>query len=570
MVRKNLLSFFAGSLLIFLSQAAAAQVPQAGFSFSPNPVCSGTANVVQITDNSTGSPTSWTYVVTAGGPGPGGSNTLTAQNPTLTFNGQGIYTITLIAANASGASVPSTQTVQVFASPNAQINPANLSNCPGGNPLTMSVIAGGGPGGASNTYQWSTGATTSSISVSPSVTTTYSCIITSTNGCSTERTATVTISQPTISIASNPVNICPGTSSTLTATGTAPGPFTYVWSTSALTRTVSTNLSGVYTVTVTNSNGCTASQSYTLGTSTTLSLTASSTPSVLCAGNTATLHVTGAASYTWDTGVATPNASVNPTSATTYTVVGQIGTCTGTASVLLNVNVTPTLIVNASNSVICAGGSVTLNASGASTYTWLPSTISQSTMVSPSVSTTYTVRGNNAGCPNRTATVSISVSPNPAISISSSSSLTCAGEVVALASAGAATYTWSAGGNNAILIVTPTVTTTYTVTGSNQSNCHASASITQSVAACLGLNQQNQNSALLEVYPNPNQGVVNIKSNSDVSLSLFNQQGQFIKSISLNTSNGRIIVLTELVKGMYYISGIIGNEPVKQKIIVSE
>ncbi len=552
-------------LSITLSSLAVAQVPLADFTISPNPVCSGSLNVVQVTDNSSNSPTSWSYTITGGGPN---STMNTAQNPALSFNMPGTYSITLVATNGSGPSLPVTHTLLVLASPNGIINPGSQTTCLGGNPITMSVLTGG-PGGTSLTFSWSTGATTSSISVSPSVTTTYSCIITSTNGCLTERTATVAIGQPTISIVSNPVNICPGSASTITATGTTPGPFTYSWSTGATTRTISTTTTGIYTVTVTNGNGCTATQTYSIGTSTTLSLTASSTPSILCAGNTATLHVTGGSTYSWSAGAATQNSSVNPVANTVYTVTGQIGTCTGTTTIALNVNVTPTIIASSNSPTLCLGNFVILNASGATTYTWLPSTVSQSTSVSPSVNTTYTVRGNNPGCPNRFATISISVSPNPVMTVTSSSSMVCTGEVVALAASGAVNYTWTGTtGNTGIVLVTPTATTIYTVTGSNSSNCTAMVSVTQNVNACLGINKEQAENLSLFVFPNPSGGDVIIQSVSTINVSVISQSGQLINTFSLDEINGRSQNVSDLADGLYFITGQNKNGLVRQKIVI--
>jgi PKD repeat protein len=569
MKTKNLLAIPITILFILLQAKIVAQIPVANFTISPNPICSGTTNVVQVTDLSSNAPSSWAYTVQSAGPGPGGSTTLSAQNPTLSFNGQGTYTVTLIATNASGTSAPFTQTLLVLGSPNAFINNNTLSTCVGGNPITIVVQTGGGPGGgAGNSYLWSTGASSSSISVTPSVTTSYSCTITGTNGCSVERTATITVGAASVTIASNPVNICPGNASTLTATGTNPGPFTYSWSTSASTRTISTTIAGIYDVTVTNANGCSAIQSYTLGTSSTLSLTTSSTPSLLCAGSTATVRVTGATSYTWSNGASTANTTLNPTSSATYTVSGQVGACSGTASILITVNVTPTIVISISSPSICQGNSVQLNASGANTYTWLPASIAQSISVSPTVSTTYTVRGNNPGCANRTATVAIGVSPTPVITISSSSSLACAGDVVALAANGAANYTWTGGSTNPVFIITPSTTTSYTVTGASTNNCKNTATFTQSVSACSGIFKQNSENDLISLFPNPNKGSFVIKTQQDAELTIINQTGQIIKTISVKHINTNETFVSDLSPGIYFVVGQTQFGVVKQKIVV--
>jgi hypothetical protein len=557
----NGLRFF----VIFFCVKGFAQSPVADFTISAGPVCSGSTNVVQITDISTNSPTSWSYTTTAGGPGPG-TMTFAVQNPTVSFNTPGTYTITLIATNSSGASVPVSHTLQVLPSPQAQLNPQVQNTCIGGNPTTFSILTG--TGSTSITYSWSTGATTASITVSPTVSTTYFCIVTGSNGCSITRSATLNITQPTISINCVPASICPGSVSTLTATGTQPGPFTYSWSNAANTRTISTNVAGVYNVTVTNGNGCTAVESYTLGTSSTLSLTATSTPSALCAGSNATLHVTGASSYTWNTGSSSANPTVNPTSSTTYTVAGMFGACSGTTTILLHVSTSPTITFVGSGS-ICAGNSVTLVASGATTYTWQQGGNSASVVVTPAANTIYTITGNNPGCANKTGTVSVNVMANPVISVSSTSLIICSGEVVALAANGALYYTWSNGVNGAVMILTPTVTTSYTVTGINASNCFGTAVFTQSVNACVGINELSFTSQVLELFPNPNNGNFTIKSGSALSFIIVNATGQIVKTIKTDDVKGEEIEINDLAGGIYFIMGQSAAGILKQKVVVS-
>ena len=565
---KNLLGIGMRLITISLSINGFAQSPVANFSLSLNSVCSGSTNVVQITDLSTNAPNSWSYTLNPGGPGPGGPNISTIQNPTVSYNQPGTFTITLIATNSSGSSSPVTKTITVLPSPNAQINPNNQNTCVGGNPSTIAVLTGG-PGSGSNTYNWSTGSTTSSISVSPTITTTYSCIITNTNGCSTERTATITIGQPTISITSIPASICPGSSCTMIATGQGPGPSSYTWSTGATTRSISTNVAGVYTASYTNSNGCSATFSYNLGTSTTLSLTAHADPSVVCLGNSAHLSVIGATSYTWSTGVTAATDTVTPTSNTNYTVFGQLGTCSGVTTLAVNVSLSPTVTISGNPTSICAGASVTLNAAGATTYTWVQiGSNSQSISVSPTSNTTYTVRGTNQGCTPKTASISINVFPNPLISVNSNTSVVCAGEIVALAASGANSYSWSSGGTSAIIIVTPSTTTTYTVTGTNQNNCIGKATITQSVNACLGISSLNTSNITLEIYPNPSFGNFSVRSDVNQTLSVFNETGRCVRTISLNEDNGRNLSVSDLEGGMYFIGGSNLNGKIKQKIIV--
>ncbi|MEI6021603.1 MAG: PKD domain-containing protein, partial [Bacteroidota bacterium] len=115
-------------LCLFNQKTLAQQVPVANFTISPNPVCSGA--VITIQDLSSNNPTAWSYTVAGFFPFPP-PQVFTTQNPTLTFNGQGTYSIALVATNASGNSVPVTRTITVLPGANGNVNPANSNICLG-------------------------------------------------------------------------------------------------------------------------------------------------------------------------------------------------------------------------------------------------------------------------------------------------------------------------------------------------------------------------------------------------------------------------------------------------------
>ncbi|PBQ32343.1 hypothetical protein CNR22_11360 [Sphingobacteriaceae bacterium] len=123
----------------------------------------------------------------------------------------------------------------------------------------------------------------------------------------------------------------------------------------------------------------------------------SSNPSV-CVGQTVTLTAMGAASYSWSTGSTSLNTSVSPTVNTTYTVTGFVGTCSSSLTVLQSVTPLPTLSIAQTKTLICKGNSATLTASGAATYSWSNGSNASSIVVSPTVTTTYTLTGANSTC----------------------------------------------------------------------------------------------------------------------------------------------------------------------------
>jgi len=268
--------------------------------------------------------------------------------------------------------------------------------------------------------------------------------------------------------------ICTGATATLSATGVS----SYTWSipgptSQSITVTPATNT--VYTVVGTNSIGCTVSTLVAIQVSP-LPVTAISTTNTVCAGNPVTFTAGGAISYTWNTG-STPSSTIftdSPLVTTTYVVTGSNNAgCTNTANVIVSVNSFSSMNAPTST-IICLGGSVTLNASGALSYTWNTGT---STVNTSSISETplatgiFTVSGsNNLGCIH-TRTVDITVNSfTPGIT---SPTAICMGQQITITSTGGSgtTYTWSNNFNGfAFITVSPTITTSYTVTSIGASN----------------------------------------------------------------------------------------------------
>ncbi len=323
------------------------------------------------------------------------------------------------------------------------------------------------------TYTWNTGQTTNTISVSPSSTTIYT--INGTAGlCSGTQTTAVTVSsQPTISVANT--TICAGNSATLTATGAS----NYTWSPGGQTTTsivVTPTTNTTYTIIGANAT-CTNSTTASVNITSTPTLSASS--KTICVGQIATFTVSGATSYTWNPGSITGSTyTTNATSSGTVSVIGASGTCTSQITTSLTVNSNPTITV--SNQTICPSQSVTLTASGASTYTWNTGPNTNTISVSPSSTTVYTVNGTTSSC-NASRTVTVTVASQPTISVSNTT--ICSGSSATLTANGATNYTWAPGGQiTSSIVVTPTTSTTYSITGSN-GTCTNSTTATVSVTA---------------------------------------------------------------------------------------
>jgi hypothetical protein len=288
------------------------------------------------------------------------------------------------------------------------------------------------------------------------------------NSTLTPVTVTV-IPPPQVTITPPPV-ICANSSYTLSAGGAS----TYTWSGGPQSPTYVVNPSTTTTYSVQgtilsncNSTLSTVTISVDAGIPT---LTATSSSSAVCSGNTLILNGAGAPTFTWagGSGTITNNSAFVPAATEQYTLYGSNSCGIGSALITVTVNPTPTLITSSTPAALCDGQTGTLSVTGASTYSWAASTAPGATLaVTPTVSTSYVVSGtSSAGCPANAAYVLI-VNPNPTVTIGAvlNKTLVCPGGSATLTSGGAQAYSWSNGSLTSVSIVNPLTTQVYTVTG---------------------------------------------------------------------------------------------------------
>lgn len=433
--------------------------------------CTGATTVVvtvasglvpTITGTTTICPGASTILTGTGGGTYAWSTGETTTAITVSPSGPTSYSVTVTNGSCSG-----TATVQVsITTPPSPTITGTTTIC-NGSSTTLTATSGG-------TYSWNTGATTTSITVSPTNNTTYTVTVTTT-GCTGSATAAVTvIPNPTITV--SPVSICAGGNATLTATGGTG----YLWSTSETTSAISVSpaTTSSYTVTVTNS-GCSSSAvaSVTVGSSIVPVITGTTT---ICNGASTILSTSGGGTYLWNDGTTNTSITVSPITPTSYSVTVTNGSCSGTASVQVTVINNPTPLISGNNSV-CTGTGTTLTASGGGTYAWDNGATTTSITVSPAVQTTYTVTANTSGCTGQT-TVVVSITPPPNPTITGTTAICNGGSTTLTATAGG-TYTWSNGATTTAITVSPVSTTTYTVIVTT--GCSASATVAVTVQANL-------------------------------------------------------------------------------------
>ncbi len=182
----------------------------------------------------------------------------------------------------------------------------------------------------------------------------------------------------------------------------------------------------------------------------------------ICEGQSVTLTASGATYYLWGNGATDRSITVSPTKTTTYTVTGKTAGYTNLASAIVTVNPIPKIKIDSAS--ICAGDSVTLIPSGATSYEWSNGLMKDTVTLSPLSSTVYALLGRSLGCTSDTALAYVEVKPNPIITLDDQS--ICIGDSAVLKASGATSYIWSNGAVTDIIFVNPFDTITYSVVGS--------------------------------------------------------------------------------------------------------
>lgn len=301
-------------------------------------------------------------------------------------------------------------------------------------------------------------------------------------------------------------------------------------------------------------------------------------PLSLSASNGGTLNPI--TSYTWSNGANTSTTTVVPTHTgiTSYYCLAQTTPgCVSLSSVNAWAVATPT-VTFARNPAgnICAGSSVTLSASGATTYTYDFGSGTTSTInpidigilyPTTTVVTQFTLsgKGSSNNCINKQV-LTFTIVPSPTISVAASATPICINKTTTLTASGAASYTWSGTVASTVNPLTYTATTTgvknFTINGLSADGCKA-AMVVQSVtvSACTGIEEVSFASA--GIYPNPFTNELNLSA-IDGSAALYNSLGQLV--LTIQPDDRKIIETANLAKGLYILKVYNTGNALKQMI----
>jgi hypothetical protein len=222
--------------------------------------------------------------------------------------------------------------------------------------------------------------------------------------------------------------------------------------------------------------------------------------------------------------------------------------------------------LNVNSGTICAGNSFTLVPSGGYSYVFSGG----SAVVSPTVTTSYTVTENAVNC-GATAASTVTVFPNPVISISGPSVI-CKGEIAVLVANGANSYSWSTNSAAPSITVTPTTTSNFAVTGTGNGGCSNAALHTVSVSECTGLEQSTSNILDVNIAPNPNNGNFSISfpdaPKGPGHFIIESLDGKTTQSFKLEGSENMLDVSLDMVPGVYIGKLVVNGEHLNTKRII--
>ena len=503
---------------------------------------------------------------------PSGGNAATA-----TGLAAGTYTCTI--TDNIGCVATTSVTIVAPSAINVSTMQQNVACFGGSNGDAMVMVSGGtGP----YTYSWSPsgGSGAMAMNLSAGI---YSCIVTDANGCTI--TQSFTITQPLVLAANITTvqNLCAGQCNASVVANPSGGTAPYTFS------NLSNLCSGVYTLLITDSRGCSTSPSVSIIDPSVLIATSTSVgPSCgnACDG-IATAIVTGgtpAYSYLWNPTSSTM-ASINGLCSGTYfcTVIDSNG-CTDSISVVL-LNPTPIVVTLAQNiSPACFGdctGAATVMATGGSgplTWLWTPTGCITQTCVGLCAGSYSVAVTDSIGCSVTTNVIITEPDALTANSTHTDETLAIAndGTATVIPSGGTAPYTYSwapTGGTNAT--ATGLDAGTYTCTITDINGCIISVIVTIGTTNGVGIATTNFDNLAVTIFPNPAQDHLQLILSTDqknyLQLEIYNVLGEKVETLDFGKVSAVNFTYNTiaLTNGIYFFRVSSGEVTTIRKITIS-
>jgi hypothetical protein len=409
-------------------------------------------------------------------------------------------------------------------------------------------------GNAGSTYLWDNGATTQTRTVSTFGT--YYVNVTNA-GCSKKDTIVISsLTAPVVNLGADQ-EFCTGASVTLNAQNAGSN---ILWNTGATTSSITINTGGTYSVLVTNTQLCSARDTVVI-TQNSLPVVNLGNDTALCIGNSITLDATVTnGDYAWNTNENT--ATITTDTAGTYIVevTNTITGCSNSDTIAISINDLPIVNLGADTS-ICDGIVLTLDAANVgSTFVWNDNSTNQTLDVG--IGGEYSVAVTDANGCTHADTINVSVFGPAAANIEIAYVEVGTYNFSLINDENVVSATWDFGDGNTAngLAVTHTYEDngTYDVTVSLLNICDDAVVVTKpiDVSGIIGITPIDVLGKNINIYPNPAQTVLHIKSESSLlmqQVSVYNVLGQEVVKVSDINQTSFTVNTHNLVPGMYTI-----------------
>ena len=279
------------------------------------------------------------------------------------------------------------------------------------------------------------------------------------------------------------------------------------------------------------------------------------TDQTICLGDTISLSGTGAITYTWNNGV-TDGIAFIPNTTATYTVTGtDTNGCVNTDQVTVTVNSLPTVSAG-TDQTVCEGEPVTLNGSGAVSYTW-DNGITDGVPFYATTTTTYTVTGTDANGCSTIDTVDITVTLAPAVVAFAASDTVCVYEEPVSLSGSPAGGIFSGTGVIQENFSPPTAgigthNIVYSYTDTN-TGCIGSDSLSIVVLECTSIESIEQ--ITLDLFPNPTDGQFTLQMDKKINgrVEITNNIGQVVIDELITGTTMQFDLSSVNSRGVYFV-----------------
>jgi hypothetical protein len=346
-----------------------------------------------------------------------------------------------------------------------------------------------------------------------------------------------------------PLGFCPGASATLTSDLADQ----YLWSTGETTQSIVVTMPGLYSLTVTNGNGCTGAIERNIEVHPAPDVPVISGATAFCDGDSIIISTGSATAYLWSTGEMTQSISVNETGIYSVTVYNQFG-CQAESElshIMELTSPTLTIVPVPGSTEFCEGDSLVLNVSNAAAYLWSTGETTQSITIKTSGDYSVTIT-DAFGCMNESNVIEVTVFPIPQIDLGDAIILEEGDSITISAGTGFATYSWSTGETtNSIVVDSMGI---YSVTVSNSNGCTAEDSVLVTIVTSVHFDLEELG---IQVFPNPAREMININSKKLQidNISLLGQDGRvlLISEAHLNPGDQKSLDIQSLSPGTYFV-----------------